>query len=190
VLRSRHGGGGVRKWEILQGPQTLANAQIEAKRKELALAEWKPENHQPEPIAPRRMDVDTAITTYLRDSVGKSEKTKDANQYTLARFRPVCTKEFLDQIGVDDLRAFVMAMKIEGLSDRTAKNRVAEVVSFLRFFKITEVKLRVKYLEKKVRAYREDEIQKLFSVATPEQYILFRFFLESGCREQEVEFAT
>lgn len=46
-----------------------------------------------------------------------------------------------------------------------------------------------KYTEKKVRAYSEDEIKKLLAAADDEERLLFQFFLYSGAREQEVQFA-
>jgi integrase len=49
--------------------------------------------------------------------------------------------------------------------------------------------MRVKYVEQKVRAYRPDELKALFAVATPEEWILFQFFLCTGAREQEVMYA-
>jgi integrase len=49
-----------------------------------------------------------------------------------------------------------------------------------------EVKLRVRYTEKEVRAYRPDELKALFAAADPEEWVLFQFFLCSGAREQEV----
>ena len=54
----------------------------------------------------------------------------------------------------------------------------------LRFHGI-DVSIRVKYTEKIVRAYRDDELQKLFAVADPEEHLLFSFFLATGAREQE-----
>jgi len=65
-------------------------------------------------------------------------------------------------------------------------NRVAEVVTFLRHFNIKDVSVRVRYVEKEVRAYRPDELKTLFAAATPEEWLLFQFYLCTGCREQEV----
>ena len=80
-------------------------------------------------------------------------------------------------------------MKKEGFGDRTCHNRCAEVRTMLRFHGI-DVSIRVKYTEKIVRAYRDDELQKLFAVADPEEHLLFSFFLATGAREQEIQYAT
>jgi integrase/recombinase XerD len=81
-------------------------------------------------------------------------------------------------------------MDKEGLSDRTMANRIGEVVTLLRYFKIRDVTLSLKYVEKKVRAYRADELDALFAMATPDEWVLFQFFLGLGPREQEVMYAN
>jgi integrase/recombinase XerD len=60
------------------------------------------------------------------------------------------------------------------------------IITLLRHFGIEDVKLCVKYVEPKVTAYRPDELMALFAAATPEEWLLFQFFLCSGAREQEV----
>jgi integrase/recombinase XerD len=80
-------------------------------------------------------------------------------------------------------------MKNEGLGDCTCHNRCAEVSTMLRFHGIN-VSIRVKYTEKIVRAYRDDELQKLFAVTDPEEQLLYNFFLATGAREQEIQYAT
>lgn len=42
----------------------------------------------------------------------------------------------------------------------------------------------------RTKAYNSDELARLFAVMTPEEYLRYLFFLRTGCREQEVEFAT
>jgi len=51
------------------------------------------------------------------------------------------------------------------------------------------VTIRVKFVEQKVRAYRPDELKALFAAATPDEWLLFQFFLCTGAREQEVMYA-
>ena len=47
----------------------------------------------------------------------------------------------------------------------------------------------MKFVEQTVRAYRPDELKALFAAATPEEWLLFQFFLCTGAREQEVMYA-
>jgi len=46
------------------------------------------------------------------------------------------------------------------------------------------------YTEKIVAAYHEDELKQLFEAANEDDWMLFKFFLSSGCRDQEVATAT
>ena len=39
------------------------------------------------------------------------------------------------------------------------------------------------------RAYSDDELRKLFAVMDKEEQVIFKFFLGTGCREQEVQHA-
>jgi integrase len=66
---------------------------------------------------------------------------------------------------------------------------VGEVVTFLRANGVKDVTTKVKYVEKKVRACRPDELKALFAAATPDEWLLFQFFLCTGAREQEVAHA-
>jgi integrase len=136
-----------------------------------------------------RLTVVAALEKFLEHASNNSRKTWRGYTYSLGQFRLSCAKTFLDEIDKTDLGAYVAAMRLAGLSDRTAHNRVSDVVAFLRYFDITNVRLKVAYTEKVVRAYRPDELTAMFSVATPEEEILFQFFLCTGVREQEAMYA-
>lgn len=133
--------------------------------------------------------LDKAIDIYLANSAKKSGKTVSAYAYCMKEFFRVIGNKPLASIAQQDLIDFVGAMRAEGLADRTIHNRIAEVVGLLRSNGMKEVKLRVRYTEKEVRAYRPDELKALFAAATPDEWLLFQFFLGLGCREQEVQFA-
>src|SRR5580704_7373719 len=42
----------------------------------------------------------------------------------------------------------------------------------------------------RTKAYNPDELSKLFAAITPEEYLRYLFFVRTGCREQEVQYAT
>ena len=42
----------------------------------------------------------------------------------------------------------------------------------------------------RTKAYNADELAKLFAAMTAEEYLKYLFFLRTGCREQEVQYAT
>ena len=131
--------------------------------------------------------LDAAIDRYLENVALKSSKT--SNGYTLQQFYRALGNKPLTEVAKQDLYDFVAYLRREELSDRTVHNRVGEVVTFLRHFRIKDVTLRVKFTEKKVRAYRPDEIKGMFAVADLEETILLHFFLCTGARDQEVAHA-
>jgi len=47
-----------------------------------------------------------------------------------------------------------------------------------------------KPVKQKPKAYSDAEIKKFFEAMTDEEYERYAFFLATGCREQEVMFAT
>jgi integrase len=133
--------------------------------------------------------LDAAIDKYIENVQTKSSKTSGGYRYTLQQFYASTGNLVLSQVTTQQLYDFVGCLRRQGLGDRTVHNRVGEVVTFLRHFGIKGVTLKVKYVEQKVRAYRPDELKALFAAATPEEWILFQFFLCTGAREQEGMYA-
>lgn len=145
----------------------------------------KPVPQASAPASPGTLMLDAAIDRYQENVALKSSKTSNGYGYTLQQFYKSAQNKPLTEVSKQDLYDFIAYMRREGLSDRTIHNRVGEVVTFLRHFGIKDVTLRVKYMEKKVRAYRPDELKALFAATTPDEWLLFQFFLCTGVREQE-----
>jgi integrase/recombinase XerD len=147
----------------------------------------------PRPLKPIQstgeLMLDAAIDKYIENVQTKSSKTSGGYRYTLQQFYASSGNLVLANVTTQHLYDFVGYLRQEGLGDRTIHNRVGEVVTFLRHFGVKEVTIRIKYVEQKVRAYRPDELKALFAAATPEEWILFQFFLCTGAREQEVMYA-
>ena len=135
-----------------------------------------------------------AIEEYLRrKATNKALKTRHAYSYNLAQFQAFCPRKYLDQITRTDLTDFVAHLRSRGLAERTVHNMLESVNAFLRDNDITGLLKQVNwptYEEKVVEAYSEEQLQRLFAAATPEESLVFRFFLASGCREAEVAHAT
>ena len=74
-------------------------------------------------------------------------------------FLKSCSKTYLDEIRVDDLENFQVRLRSQGQSDRTAANRVGQVVTFLRKHGIQNVSIRPGYLRKKVLPYSEGDLR-------------------------------
>jgi integrase/recombinase XerD len=195
--------GGIRKYETLNVPN-YAQANIASQKKSIELQMAAAQQQfgkrpapTPKPVAQPAphpsptggLMLDAAIDRYLLNVETKSSKTSSGYRYTLQQFYASSGNSPLSQVTTQHLYNFVAYLRREGLGDRTVHNRVGEVVTFLRHFGIKEVTMRVKYVEQKVRAYSPDELKALFAAATPEEWMLFQFFLCTGAREQEVMYA-
>jgi integrase/recombinase XerD len=142
---------------------------------------------QATPEVTSALGLPEAVEQYLTAVAGtRAGKTAKGYRHTLGLFMATCTKPTVKEVTVDDLRNFVIAQRQAGKGDRTIDNRLATICTMLKFFGIEKVTLHQKYTEKKVRAYRPDELKRLFAVASPSEWCLFQFFLGSGLREQEV----
>lgn len=185
---------GRRRWEKLPSGIDYSAAKRMALEKELALDRGEiPEKGQtnahppqPKPKAPEpaTLMLDRAIDRYLEVVKTKSARTYSGYTYTMKQFYACVGNLALGEISKQHLYDYLAAMKKEGLGDRTCHNRCAEVSTMLRFHGIS-VSIRVRYTEKIVRAYRDDELQKLFAAAAPEEHLLFSFFLATGARERK-----
>lgn len=149
---------------------------------------------KPKPVPNREsgkpLMLDAAIDRYIEVKTETPHRnTASGYKYDLGQFYRAVGNKVLSSVSNDDLYTFIAAMRQEGLSNRTISNRCVEVTTFLRFFGIKDVSVQVKYTKKKVRAYRPDELTRMFAVATPEEWQLFQFFLGTGARDQEVMFA-
>ena len=175
---------GKRKWITIEGDLNAAlRGQMEEQTR--LVSEKKEALKGAEPLR-----VNEASKAYLdKVEAMRSNATATGYTYVLKEFRKVCQKEYLKDITKEDLENFIVAMKREGLSDRTISNRVAEVITFLRAHDITTVKLVHKYMEKEAKAYRKDELDRLFAAASQDESDLFLFLLGTDCRDQEAQHA-
>jgi integrase/recombinase XerD len=196
VLRYRRNG--KRVWETLPDGTTYPQARHTAVERECDLLNGiTPPKATPTPSrpvsAPRTTNggllLDEAIDLYLANNAAKSGKTASAYAHCMQQFYGVIKNKPMAAITQQDLINFVAYLRADGCADRTISNRVGEVVTFLRSAGIKDVTLKHKYVEKKIRAYRADELKAMFAAATPDEWLLFQFFLCTGGREQEVQFA-
>lgn len=176
-------------WETLPENLNFTEATVAALQKQADLLNGErptPKLKPPKKNAP----LEEALDAYLaKIEALKSHKTHLAYSLVLHSFVRSCGCKSFEQITKGTLENFAVQMKNEGLSDRTISNRLVNVVTFLRAHGIKNVSLSHKYTEKQVRAYTEDELKALFDACDDEEKLLFTFFLQTGFREQEVEFA-
>jgi integrase/recombinase XerD len=142
----------------------------------------------------RKTNLGQAMKEYLVDiASAKSKKTLSAYTCTLRVFAQCCSKVYMEQIDRRDILTYHNYLKKSGNVPRTVSNYSNFLKIFFNHKKIAWPLLdtdRVKYTEKKVSAYTEDEIRQLLGAADEEESELLQFFLFTGSREQEVQFAT
>lgn len=92
-----------------------------------------------------------------------------------------------------DFHEFLVCLRNQRpvLAPRTVHNRCSILRGFLRANDINVIARQdlPRYTEKEVAAYSEDELKALFAAAITEDRLAFQFFLLTGVREQEVQFA-
>ncbi len=158
------------------------------RRRELAKASTEAGLQVVEPVGPVR--IDDAIARYLtRVAISRSERTQNEFNLFLPQFRSLCHKVYLHEITAEDLLVYAAWVQQEGLAPRTVANRVARISCFLRHYGISgllEPHEKPTYVERDPQAYNEEQLRALFDACNADEKVLFRFFLRSGCREQEV----
>jgi integrase/recombinase XerD len=186
---------GRQRWKRVDGAQTFAEAKdalkvataaLDAAAKGLTVAEA-------EALANKdRTTVKSAFDAYI---ARHDLRPKSVTQYkrTQLLFTQSLRVRFLDEITVDSLRAFKKFMGREGYAGKTADNRLTTVYGVLNE---NGIKIRLpkgenpRVAKNPPKPYTDAEIGALFAVMTPEENIRFKFFLGTGCREQEVQFAA
>jgi site-specific recombinase XerD len=126
-------------------------------------------------------------------TAGKSRKTLYAYTRTLNTLAAVCPKQYLEVIDRRDVLNYIAHLRRSGNVPRTVANRVDFLHIFFNHRKIAwplEKTDRIKYTEKTVCSYQSEEIIKLLAAADQEESELLEFFLFTGSRDQEVQYAT
>jgi integrase len=143
-----------------------------------------------------RVTVKTAIAQYLDLKKSKARKTVTAYRTALNQFADVLADlnvRFLDGITVDVLRHYKTELEKRDYSTKTIDTRVNYACQLLKKF---GVKARIPSDEmpevevETPEEFSDETVKVLLSASTDEERVAFRFFLGSGCREQEVTFAA
>lgn len=171
-----------------------------AKRKKETLLQVKADGVAvagPEPVEPvtRRLMRET-MDKYLADiKAHKFRNTYNAYARAVNLFEEFCEKNYFEGVDRDDLLVFIIELRSQGLGPRTVANRLRDLKIFLASPQVKVPwpllkKDKPRFTEKIVAAYSMEDMTRLFAAADREEYELFQFFLCTGGREQEVEFAT
>jgi integrase/recombinase XerD len=138
--------------------------------------------------------VQKAVAAFLEAKSAKSPRTGQAYTLNLACFTQSLPPrvQFVEDIDAATLKHFQDITLKEGYAAKTLENRLVTVADFLKHAGST---VRPKWNEAPTpqqdppRAYSDTELRKLFAAFDADEQVIFRFFLGSGCREQEVSHA-
>jgi integrase/recombinase XerD len=101
---------------------------------------------------------------------------------------------FIDQLAKPAaLNQYVAFLVGKGYAPKTISIHMGLIFSLLKANGIEKSSTLVKLPKAertRVKAYGPEELSKLFGAMTAEEYLLYLFFVRTGCREQEVQFAT
>jgi len=148
----------------------------------IALADAEPANGK----RPLRQAVDEFLAEKKRT---KAHKTWLALKQVLDLFVRTCPRRYVEDIKrADVMDKFVGQLQDAGLSDRTVFHRFACLISFLKAHNVRMVTLKdaPRYVEQDIRVYTQSDLDALFAACTPNERLLFEFFLYTGGREGEV----
>ncbi len=138
--------------------------------------------------------VQKAVTAFLESKSAMTPRTLVSYRHALARFAESLPPrvQFMEDVDAGVLKHFQDVMLKEGLAAKTVRNRLL-IVSFLLKHVGSTAKIEwpnaPKAQQDPPRAYSDVELRKLFSAFDPEEQVIFKFFLGTGCREQEVSHA-
>jgi integrase len=141
-----------------------------------------------------RTTIRAAIDRYLDQKAGKAAKTKAQYRTALEQFLEAVEVRvrFLDEISPDVMRLFKKFQEKRQYSGKTIDTRI-NIVNFLLkkngiTARLPKDEMPVVQVEAAV-PYPDELLQKLFAAMDEVETLLYRFFLGSGCRDQEVTFA-
>lgn len=162
-----------------------ALAEAQRQRHRLALGLRAPEAKNGPTLA-------QAITDFLDEKNSqRKKKTHAAYKLALDYFLESCKKTKLADVTREDVLSFAAYCRDKGMHPRTAYNNYARVVTFLRHYDMALMKKgdSPSFVEEEPEVYEQAELDRFFAACTPEEWLIFQFFLCTGMREQEVIYA-
>jgi len=146
------------------------------------------------PVPGKRL-VSEAVTEFLLEAKRrKAHKTWQAHKANLDLFMQVAPRYVQDIKRSDVTDKFIGKLQEQGLALRTQNHRVCCLLAFLKFTGVVTQppltqKDAPKYTDEGIRCYTQADLDALWAACDPQEELLFRFFLNSGAREQEVMYA-
>ena len=147
-----------------------------------------------------RTSVKVAVERFLK--LHRNDRPKTIQQYenALNHLRanlPTNVRFVKDLATADALDAYLQTLEREDYAKKTIETRMGVVFSVLKDYAretgvqhVSKLVSLPEPIQKRAKAYSNEEIAKLFEVMNAEEKLRYLFFLHTGCREQEVTYAT
>ena len=143
-------------------------------------------------VGPRISDVISDFLAHPPLKLRKKSRLKYAN--ALRSFGKCTTKTHLSQLTRDDISRFMSHLVTSEALDHSTAIDKAIIVNSVMNDRGAEIKMRKgdwpKVTERQPDVYEPATLQKLFSVASRDEFVLFQTFLLTGFRDQEVGFLS
>jgi integrase/recombinase XerD len=177
--------GKKRKHKAIGSDASMALAEYQKHQHRLALGlDTKGEETTP------THSLQEAIDSFLAEKKLHAAKSTYAGFCTaLKYFRASCGKNTLESLTREDILAFHHYLRQQGLSDRTVYNKHRLLIAFLRAHGIDNLLRRGDqpvFVEEEPEVYDKKILDTFFAACSPEEWLIFQFFLCTGMREQEV----
>lgn len=144
-----------------------------------------------------RIPMEKAVTDYLEIfenrilADGTGLRTFRTYRPTMELFLKTCRKVFVDELEDSDARHFVKVCYADGNGPRTAYNKLVTVATFAKHYGVAKLVKHAdwpKWVRKKIPIYTNEELEEFFARCSERDKTLFRAFLYTGFREQEMKF--
>ncbi|HMI52814.1 MAG TPA: site-specific integrase [Candidatus Saccharimonadales bacterium] len=192
---------GKRRWSQPFPSVEAANANSEGvKVASIAASKGLTVNEYSDVLNAGKTTIKDAVAQFLK--LNKRKRPKTVQQYSnalnhLLAHLPNGMRFVGDLATADALDAYLEILEADGFAKKTVHTRMGVIFSLLKdHVRETGVEYASKLVsvarpvKQKPRAYSDGDIKKLFEKMTEEEWERYAFFLSTGCREQEVMYAT
>jgi integrase len=144
------------------------------------------------PVDPNgKILIADAIAAYLKDVRPPQREPKTYEEYrlVLGKFRDTCSKRYVHQVNRDDCLEFMRHLYSLGNEARTVFNRMGIVLQLLKLHgieKLLNKRDKPKFVRNVREMYQPEDLEALFKASTPDEKVLYLFFLLTGERDKEV----
>jgi integrase/recombinase XerD len=143
-----------------------------------------------------RIPIKTAIGNYLQERRFVRPRSISAYKNAFDQLLENLPRgvRFIDQLATSRvLNSYVELLRQQDYSNKTIAIRMGFIFSLLKANGVEKSSKLIKLPKVqriRTKAYNSDEVARLFAAMTREEYLRYLFFLRTGCREQEVQYAT